>query len=350
MRVYTDALTGRDSIAMVARVRHGAAGLEARGGAASPVAGAGASSSAAAAAASVRDVPAGCAVLRVQDACITSEVFGSVKCDCASQLDYSMALLARLAGDAWAARSHRLRTPRADAPGSASVAAAPGASEGEAALGCACGARGTASDTEASAPCTRCIGAHLCPCCSSAEAAQSSSGCVCRSSSDSGSPAIDAAGNDAIVGLVVYLLQEGRGIGLAAKVSAYALQEDGGGGGGGGDSSSGSGGGSSSQGAPLPRGLDTVDANRALGLPDDSREYSAVSDILRDVGLLPGDAAAAPPLYLLSNNPRKAAALGALGVPLAGSLPCYVEPVSPHAQRYLRVKAERMGHVLPQLS
>ena len=349
MRVYTDALTGRDSIAMVARVRHGAAGLEARGEASSPVAGAGASASAAAAAASVRDVPAGCAVLRVQDACITSEVFGSVKCDCASQLDYSMALLARLAGDAWAARSHRLRTLRADALGSASAAAAPGVSEGEAALGCACGARGAARDAEASAPCARCIGAHMCPCCSSAEAAQSSSGCVCRSSSsDSGSPAIDGAGSDAIVGLVVYLLQEGRGIGLAAKVSAYALQEDGGGGGGGGDSSSSSGGGSASQGTA--RGLDTVDANRALGLPDDSREYSAVSDILRDVGLLPGDAAAAPPLYLLSNTPRKAAALGALGGPLAGSLPCYVEPVSPHAQRYLRVKAERMGHVLPQLS
>ena len=94
-----------------------------------------------------------------------------------------------------------------------------------------------------------------------------------------------------------------------------------------------------------------MDANRALGLPDDSREYGAVADILRDVGLAAGAAAeAAPPpapLFLLSNNPRKAAALRALGVPLAGCLPCYVAAVSPHAQRYLRVKAERMGHVYP---
>jgi GTP cyclohydrolase II len=121
-----------------------------------------------------------------------------------------------------------------------------------------------------------------------------------------------------VIGLVVYLQQEGRGIGLAAKVAAYALQEG--------------------PGGEVGRGVDTVDANRALGLPDDSREYSAVGHILRDLGL------GAQPLYLLSNNPRKGEALG---VPVERRLPCLVPPISDAAALYLKAKAQRMGHDIP---
>jgi len=98
-------------------------------------------------------------------------------------------------------------------------------------------------------------------------------------------------------------------------------------------------------------GLDTVDANRALGLPDDQREYHAVGDILRDLGVLQGGeggcSAAAPegrPVYLLSNNPRKGEALG---VPVERRLPCLVPPISDAAALYLKAKAQRMGHDIP---
>jgi GTP cyclohydrolase II len=132
-------------------------------------------------------------------------------------------------------------------------------------------------------------------------------------------------------------MQEGRGIGLAAKIAAYALQEEGGAG----------------------RGLDTVDANRALGLPDDAREYGAVADVLRDLGLMDGggdgavtrggasSGGACAPLLLLSNNPRKAEKLAEAGVHLAGRRPCALPPLSEFAARYMRTKAERMGHDFP---
>ena len=76
----------------------------------------------------------------------------------------------------------------------------------------------------------------------------------------------EGAGGGGVAGLVVYLQQEGRGVGLAMKVAAYALQEP----------------------AGAAGGLDTVDANRALGLPDDAREYRAVVDILGNLGLHDG--------------------------------------------------------------
>jgi GTP cyclohydrolase II len=114
---------------------------------------------------------------------------------------------------------------------------------------------------------------------------------------------------------VIYLFQEGRGIGLASKIAAYALQQV-------------------SNGSP---GLDTVDANRALGLPDDIREYNAVADILRDLQILDR------PVLLLTNNPRKVEHLLKLGVNCT-RIPCVVTAPSDFAKAYVGVKSERMGH------
>ncbi|WIA29997.1 hypothetical protein OEZ86_000095 [Tetradesmus obliquus] len=112
------------------------------------------------------------------------------------------------------------------------------------------------------------------------------------------------------VGMVIYLQQEGRGIGLANKIAAYALQE---------------------------QGLDTVDANRALGLPDDCREYTSVRNILRDLGVRS--------VQLMTNNPRKLGVLGQLGVAISGRIPCQVQ-AGEHNQGYLTAKRERMDHLL----
>lgn len=111
-------------------------------------------------------------------------------------------------------------------------------------------------------------------------------------------------------GAIIYLQQEGRGIGLANKLAAYALQE---------------------------RGLDTVDANRALGLPDDCREYSAVKSMLDDLNVRS--------VQLLTNNPRKLAEISALGVAVSGRIPCIV-PAQKHNQEYLDAKQARMDHLL----
>lgn len=111
-------------------------------------------------------------------------------------------------------------------------------------------------------------------------------------------------------GIVIYLQQEGRGIGLANKIAAYALQE---------------------------KGLDTVDANRALGLPDDCREYSAVKHILNDLGV--------KSIILMTNNPRKIQQMESLGIHVSGRLPCIVHP-SEFNQGYLQAKEERMSHML----
>jgi GTP cyclohydrolase II len=141
------------------------------------------------------------------------------------------------------------------------------------------------------------------------------------------------AGTASIPGAVVYLPQEGRGIGLAAKAAAYALQA---------------------------AGADTVDANRLLGLPDDSRCYDGARDALWDAALvlqqpLPPAAAAGaagvpvvePGIRLLSNNPRKRRELERLGVRVAESLPHLAEDASALAMGYLRAKTERMGHTIP---
>jgi GTP cyclohydrolase II len=111
-------------------------------------------------------------------------------------------------------------------------------------------------------------------------------------------------------GLVIYEYQEGRGIGLMAKLEAYELQD---------------------------AGLDTVEANHALGFKADCRDFSLPAAILRDLGI--------KRVRLLSNNPRKASALTENGVELVVLLSCEAAP-NPHSLPYLRTKKERMGHTL----
>jgi GTP cyclohydrolase II len=111
-------------------------------------------------------------------------------------------------------------------------------------------------------------------------------------------------------GVLLYLPQEGRGIGLANKIRAYALQD---------------------------QGLDTVDANLALGLPVDRRDYAAAALILRSLGLRR--------VRLLTNNPAKSAALEKHGVQVVERVPLEVPP-NPVNLDYLRTKADRMGHLL----
>jgi GTP cyclohydrolase II len=115
-------------------------------------------------------------------------------------------------------------------------------------------------------------------------------------------------------GAVIYLRgQEGRGIGLANKIRAYALQAE---------------------------GADTVDANRALGLPDDARRYDAAAAILRALGV--------QSVQLMTNNPAKVTALTALGVRVVARVPVIV-PATPFSAGYLATKRVRMGHELPEL-
>jgi GTP cyclohydrolase II len=111
-------------------------------------------------------------------------------------------------------------------------------------------------------------------------------------------------------GLVIYEYQEGRGIGLMAKLQAYELQD---------------------------AGIDTVEANHALGFKADCRDFGLPVAILRDLGI--------KRVRLLSNNPRKASALTENGVEVVVLLSCEVAP-NPHSLGYLRTKKQRMGHVL----
>lgn len=112
-------------------------------------------------------------------------------------------------------------------------------------------------------------------------------------------------------GVVVYLRgHEGRGIGLASKLRAYALQD---------------------------QGLDTVEANLRLGLPVDAREYAAAADILRCLGI--------KRVRLLTNNPRKSSGLAACGLDVVERVPLLTSPTADN-MRYLRTKQLRMGHLL----
>jgi 3,4-dihydroxy 2-butanone 4-phosphate synthase/GTP cyclohydrolase II len=111
-------------------------------------------------------------------------------------------------------------------------------------------------------------------------------------------------------GVLLYLSQEGRGIGLLNKLRAYELQE---------------------------QGLDTVDANLALGLPVDSRDYGVGYQILADLGLTS--------LRVLTNNPKKILGLEGYGLIITEQLPIEAEP-NPVNERYLRTKRERMGHTI----
>ena len=114
---------------------------------------------------------------------------------------------------------------------------------------------------------------------------------------------------EAGAGILLYEQQEGRGIGLMAKLQAYGLQD---------------------------QGLDTVQANEELGFKADHREFQLPAEALKALGL--------KQVRLLSNNPQKVAALEAAGIQVVERVPCEVEP---HAasERYLNTKKEKLGHL-----
>ncbi len=111
-------------------------------------------------------------------------------------------------------------------------------------------------------------------------------------------------------GVLLYLSQEGRGIGLLNKLRAYKLQEE---------------------------GLDTVDANLKLGLPADLRDYGIGAQILGDLGLTS--------IRILTNNPKKIIGLEGYGLSVTEQVPIQATP-NPHNQAYLDAKRDKMGHVL----
>ncbi|MBR6649580.1 MAG: bifunctional 3,4-dihydroxy-2-butanone-4-phosphate synthase/GTP cyclohydrolase II, partial [Bacteroidaceae bacterium] len=111
-------------------------------------------------------------------------------------------------------------------------------------------------------------------------------------------------------GVIVYLNQEGRGIGLMNKMKAYKLQEE---------------------------GMDTVDANLCLGFKADERDYGVGAEILRQIGV--------HKMRLITNNPVKRIGLESYGLEIIENVGCEIEPNS-HNSRYLHTKAERMGHTL----
>lgn len=131
--------------------------------------------------------------------------------------------------------------------------------------------------------------------------------CDCREQLDAAQAEIGRQG----LGVVLYLRQEGRGIGLANKIRAYALQA---------------------------YGHDTVDANRMLGLPDDAREYEPAAAMIEHLGI--------QSIRLLTNNPDKVEALRGLGVQIASRAPAIIQ-ANPFSASYLEAKRLRMGHALP---
>ena len=114
---------------------------------------------------------------------------------------------------------------------------------------------------------------------------------------------------DAGAGILIYEQQEGRGIGLMAKLQAYELQDS---------------------------GLDTVEANERLGFKADHRDFALPAEILKALGVRQ--------VRLLSNNPDKVEALQRGGIEVTERVPCEVDP-SPHAEEYLKTKKEKLGHL-----
>jgi GTP cyclohydrolase II len=129
--------------------------------------------------------------------------------------------------------------------------------------------------------------------------------CDCRQQLEMALSMIAEAG----AGILVYEQQEGRGIGLMAKLQAYGLQD---------------------------LGLDTVEANERLGFKADHREFALPAEILKALNVRR--------VRLLSNNPDKVAALERAGVEVVERVPCEVAP-NPHAEDYLKTKKEKLGHL-----
>jgi GTP cyclohydrolase II len=134
--------------------------------------------------------------------------------------------------------------------------------------------------------------------------------CDCRDQLEAAQAEIGRRGQ----GVILYLRQEGRGIGLTNKIRAYQLQSD---------------------------GHDTVDANRMLGLPDDARDYGAAAAMIEHLGV--------GSIRLMTNNPAKVKALRNLGVSIDARAPVVVGH-NPFSAAYLEAKRLRMGHSLPQIA
>jgi len=130
--------------------------------------------------------------------------------------------------------------------------------------------------------------------------------CDCRAQLDRALDLVAERGR----GILLYLRQEGRGIGLGNKIRAYALQA---------------------------QGHDTYEANRLLGFPDDLRSYDVAADMLRLLGVRS--------VELITNNPLKLAGLAEAGVRVLGRIQL-PSPANPHNVEYLRVKRDRTGHLI----
>jgi GTP cyclohydrolase II len=133
--------------------------------------------------------------------------------------------------------------------------------------------------------------------------------CDCRQQLELALSMIAEAG----AGILIYEQQEGRGIGLMAKIQAYELQDN---------------------------GLDTIEANEKLGYDADYRQYTLPAEILKQLGVRA--------VRLISNNPDKVAAVENAGIEVVERVPAEVEPYE-HAEKYLQTKKDRMGHLFDSL-
>ena len=133
--------------------------------------------------------------------------------------------------------------------------------------------------------------------------------CDCRDQLQEGLKKIQALGR----GVLLYLRQEGRGIGLVNKIRAYELQE---------------------------QGMDTVEANLALGFRDDERDYAIAAHMLKSLDVRS--------IQLITNNPRKVDQLVGYGIEVTGRIP-HVIPPTPYNRFYLETKAKRSGHYIDNL-